>query len=96
MDRHRLKLDQTISDQLRDLLKGVGNGDFAGLTGVQPDLFARAEDARGESLLKPEHTDGAGRSSKRDIPLSSDFSISGNQKYCFLDSSEYLTFVDIK
>uniref|UniRef100_A0A3Q2GSC4 Uncharacterized protein n=1 Tax=Equus caballus TaxID=9796 RepID=A0A3Q2GSC4_HORSE len=66
MDSHRLPDDQAIFDQLPDLLTGVGIGDFIGLIGVQPDLlFATAEDTGGKSLLKPEHTHGCGRSSKR-------------------------------
>lgn len=34
MDNHRLLDHQSIFDQLPDLLMGVGNGDFIGLTGV--------------------------------------------------------------
>uniref|UniRef100_A0A452FJZ5 Uncharacterized protein n=1 Tax=Capra hircus TaxID=9925 RepID=A0A452FJZ5_CAPHI len=65
MDSHRLPDDQPIFDQLPDLLAGVGIGDFIGLIGVQPDLFATAKDTGGKPLLKPEHTHGCGRSSER-------------------------------
>ena len=65
MDSHRLPDDQPIFDQLPDLLAGVGIGDFIGLIGVQPDLFATAKDTGGKPLLKPEHTHGCGRSGER-------------------------------
>lgn len=44
--------DQAIGDQLSDRLAGIGVGDFALLTGVEPDLaLAAANDRRGKALL---------------------------------------------
>uniref|UniRef100_A0A8D2EXH1 Uncharacterized protein n=1 Tax=Theropithecus gelada TaxID=9565 RepID=A0A8D2EXH1_THEGE len=65
MDCHRLADDQPIFDQLSDLLTGVGIGDFIGLIG----------DTRGEPLLKPEHTHGCGRSSKRVAVIVAELSV---------------------
>lgn len=65
MDSHRLVDDQPNFDQLPDLLMGVGVDDFAGLTGVKPDLLATMEGTRGEPLLKPEYPRGFSHSSDK-------------------------------
>lgn len=49
IDSHRLPNDQPIFDQLTDLLMGVGISTFIGLIGVQPDLFATAEQTQASS-----------------------------------------------
>lgn len=55
MDKHRLPDDQSIFDQLPDLLMGVGIGDFISLTGFQANLlFATEKDTAAKPLLKPE------------------------------------------
>ena len=47
--------DETVLDELADVATGVGKGDLADLTGVEPhSLLADAEDAGRESLLKLE------------------------------------------
>lgn len=54
MDSHRHPDDQPMFDQLPDSTMRVGIGDFIDLIGVQPELlFATANDAGGEPLLKP-------------------------------------------
>lgn len=66
MENRRLTDTQPISDQLPDLLVGLGSDNFIGLTGVQADLlFASAENIKGKPLMKPEHTHGNGCSNKR-------------------------------
>lgn len=68
MDSHWFADDQSIFDQLPDLLTRVGIGDFIGLIGVQPDLlFATAKDTGGKPLLKPEHT-SVGKSGTVQLP----------------------------
>lgn len=64
MDSHWLTDDQSIFDQLPDLLEGTGSGNFIGLTGVKPDLLFTSADKR-QPLLKPEYTHGDGCSSKK-------------------------------
>uniref|UniRef100_A0A8C5PJI4 Uncharacterized protein n=1 Tax=Leptobrachium leishanense TaxID=445787 RepID=A0A8C5PJI4_9ANUR len=63
VDSHRLADDQTIFNQLPDLLTGVGIGD---LVGIQPYfLLAAAQHAGGEPLLQSEHAHGGCSASAR-------------------------------
>ncbi|MBZ3891224.1 hypothetical protein SUZIE_211890 [Sciurus carolinensis] len=69
MDSHWFADDQSIFDQLPDVLMSVGIGDFIYLTGAQPDLlFATAKDPGGKAFLKPEHTHGYGCSQDSERP----------------------------
>ena len=68
MDSHGLVDDQAILNQLWDLLTRVGIGYFTGLIGVQSDLLlAITEDAGGQPLLNPVHTDGCYHSTEKKV-----------------------------
>jgi len=54
MYSHWLADDQTILDQLADVLPRVGIGDLVDFVGVEPDLvLAAAHHACGQALLQP-------------------------------------------
>ena len=47
--------DETIFEELSDVLSGVGEGNFRGFVGVDPNsLLSALEDGSGQSLLKSE------------------------------------------
>ena len=73
MDSHGLLDDQTVLDQLADVLPGVRVRDLVDLVWVEPDLededededevepdlvLAALHDAGGQALLQPERTHG--------------------------------------
>jgi len=56
VDNWRLTDDETVLDELADVLARVGHGDFVGFIRIQPDLaFTAVHNRRREALLQLQH-----------------------------------------